>query len=754
MRTNNGHSSELSELMEALCDDRMSQTQADRLEELVLSSRESRQFYLEYIDLHGTLHWDTALSGGGDQGLPVADAAGETGKSQIATVQAGPPRGVDRATSDGGATVTSRGQIRWSAATALLLAASILVGLGLIVRQQFFPTHNGANVADNANLQSPGNLEGSVADSGNGSTPEKTVSHGPRVSKNDRSRAVVRRPLSPQRNNDRDGSSVIIAEQPVAAPVPPLVARVETDPPPAGRQSLTSPVEFIEQQVTAGWTLAGVEPSTRADDGEWIRRVFLDITGRIPSVDVVDRFLKDRRRQKRQILIDQLLDDPAYVVNWTTIWTNLLIGRADTSEDVSRPALGRFLRRSFAQNRPWSEIVFDLVSAEGDNEENGAANFLLSHLNNEAVPATAVTARLFLGTQMQCTQCHRHPSNDWTQNQFWELNSCFHQTEVVHGQTTDLLTGKPKRTTRLVSQPVGGPVFYRNRQNVMLAVLPKFSGVAIDPGADTNRRLQLARLIVAGDEPLVAFAMVNRMWQHFFGYGFTHPIDDMGPHNQATHPALLDRLAREFVASGYDLKQLIRWICNSRPYQLTSRFNASNTLDDPAAGEPPLFSRMYVKSMTVEQLYDSLLVATQVDKSQAARWDDIERRRRQWLQQFVVAFETEENDETTTFDGTLQQALMIMNGQLTQAAVNAEPGTQMHRVITGRGTEAEKIRTLFAAALSRYPTSRELVSYRKLLRQQVTAARGNKRPVRVAQAEGLQDLFWAFLNSSEFILVH
>jgi hypothetical protein len=156
--------------------------------------------------------------------------------------------------------------------------------------------------------------------------------------------------------------------------------------------------------------------------------------------------------------------------------------------------------------------------------------------------------------------------------------------------------------------------------------------------------------------------------------------------------------------------------------------------------------------MTVEQLYDSMLAATRLDESRGNRWDETEQQRRQeWLLQFVFTYDTEENDEATTFDGTLPQALMMMNGQLVQQALSAEGDTYLKRVVTSRDNETEKIRKLFLAALSRYPTPKELASFRKLLREQ-TAARGGNR--RQAQAEALQDLFWAFLNSSEFILVH
>jgi hypothetical protein len=441
--------------------------------------------------------------------------------------------------------------------------------------------------------------------------------------------------------------------------------------------------------------------------------------------------------------VDRLLDEPDFVRHFATVWTNLLVGRS-TEREVHREALHRFLRHSFAANRPWSEVVRELVAAEGTPQENGASGFLLAHLNNEAVPATAITARLFLCTQVQCTQCHSHPWNDADQSQFWELNSFFKQTETVRRHVRDRLTGETVPTEALVSRPVGGPTFFENRQGVMQAAFPKFAGVSVEPDADLNRREVLAKLMTTGEKPQVAFAMVNRTWAHFFGRGFTNPVDDMGPHNPPTHPALLDRLAEEFVSSGYDVKQLVRWICNSEAYQLVSE-SAAGAVDV----HPSEFSRMPVRAMTAEQVYDSLLVATRADLTAGGSWEDVIRQRQEWLQQFVVAFETEENDEQTHFSGTVPQALLLMNSELVDRALSVRNGTFFHEVLASGGSDVEKVQRLCLAALSREPLPRELAAARRLIRARVAQSPNRQ----AATAEALQDVFWAFLNSSEFVSV-
>jgi hypothetical protein len=229
----------------------------------------------------------------------------------------------------------------------------------------------------------------------------------------------------------------------------------------------------------------------------------------------------------------------------------------------------------------------------------------------------------------------------------------------------------------------------------------------------------------------------------------------MGPHNPPSHPDVLARLANEFVRSGYDQKQLIRWICQTEAYQLTSQYNDTNTVDDPAAGEVPLFSHMYVKPMTAEQLYDSLLIVSHGDASGRVRWEQTEQPRQEWLRQFVTSFETEENDEESTFNGTIPLSLLMMNGELVDRAVSAAPGSYLANILNEKGSEADKIAKLSLAALSRYPTPKEMAALKRLLRSGPAqrAPRDRQRHV-ASHHQGLEDVYWAFLNSSEFILNH
>ncbi|MGC1274200.1 MAG: DUF1549 and DUF1553 domain-containing protein [Planctomycetaceae bacterium] len=504
----------------------------------------------------------------------------------------------------------------------------------------------------------------------------------------------------------------------------------------------------IDELIRQAWKDNEVEPSAVASDEEWLRRVYLDLVGHVPPAEETEAFLEEppkndaERMAKRAAVVEKLLGDPAYVRHWTTIWTNLSIGQ-QTPDRTSRMGMTRFYREAFAKNRPWNEVVHDLLTAEGHFEENGAVNFLLAQMTmpDEQVQATAKATRLLLGIQVQCTQCHNHPFNDWKQEQFWSYNSFFRTVKREDHEKYDPKTGRMEDDySELVSVEMDGPVFFEKRSGLMQVAYPEYNGKKID-ATGAGRREALADAIAGSDDRQLAKAFANRTWGHFFGFGFTRPVDDMGPHNPASHPELLDFLASKFVENNYDMKKLMRWIVLSEAYQLTSATTADNAFDDPAAGETPLFSHMYLKRMTAEQLYDSLIVSTEAHKSGRSTWEEAEVQRQEWLQQFVIAFATDEGGEATTFNGTIPQALMMMNGELVQNATSAESGSFLNDVLTTEKTPTNAIHRLYLAALGRKPSRKESSAAQALIA-------GSPTPL-----AGYQDLFWALLNSNEFIFI-
>ena len=508
-------------------------------------------------------------------------------------------------------------------------------------------------------------------------------------------------------------------------------------------------VKFINERIRTGWEDNEVAPSAPADDAEWIRRIYLDLLGHVPPAEAVEDFISDKDPAKRSKLIDQLLDDPDYVQNMATLWSNLLIGR-NPPDRTSKTGMLKYLREAFARNRPWNQMVYELLTAEGHFEENGAVNFMLAQLmgnpRNEEyhVQLTAVATKLFLGMQVQCTQCHNHPFNDWKQNQFWEFNSFFRQVRRNDVDKYNPQTGRMDDDySELVWMDFEGPVYYETRQALMQVAYPRYFETDVDPGQGVERRVELAKQMCHEDPgQQLGQAFVNRTWGHFFGYGFTRPVDDLGPHNVPSHPELLERLADEFVKSGYDVKQLVRWICNSEAYNLASQFNSENRVDDPSAGEVPLFSHMYVKTMTMEQLYDSLIIATAADKAGAGGYDQAQQRRDRMMQDFIRIFGGNEDDEATLFSGSIPQALLMMNGDLVTEAVSAKPGSFLHTVFAnaGRASDTVIINKLYTSALGRKATAGEISRLKRYMTRD--------------KAVFYQDLYWALLNSNEFIVNH
>ncbi|WP_146679419.1 DUF1549 domain-containing protein [Pirellula sp. SH-Sr6A] len=528
-----------------------------------------------------------------------------------------------------------------------------------------------------------------------------------------------------------------------------------------GAVTLPPQVEKIDLAMQAGWADAGVKPSPVEDELKWCRRVYLDLIGRIPSFEELAEFAKDKAPSKKLNLVQKLLNDDRYTEeyanHWGTVWTNVLIGRNGGMEDrtlTDRSGMQKYLRDCFARNKPYNDMVYELVTATGSTKPgtegfNGATNFLAMKVNEEdGTQATAAVSRIFLGLQVQCTQCHNHPFNQWKQQKFWEFNAFFRQTRALRkfvAGTRDV------DHAELINQDFAGEggrpdqaeIYFQLRNGLTKVAYPVFiDGTEIGKSGfveQVNRREELGQLMM--QSPFLDKAIVNRMWSHFLGYGFTKPIDDLGPHSPTSFPELFEELSSDFRNTSYDLKQLMVWITMSQPYQLSSRMTSNNETDDPSQGETPKFSHFYTRQMSAEQLFQSLAVATQANRKGSL--EEQARRRDEWMKQFVVAFGTDEGDETTTFNGSIPQSLMMFNGELIREAISTDPGSWLGSIAQQKGSVAEKVQILFLTGLGRRPRSEELSIANQLL-----VARKND------MGGMLQDMWWAILNSNEFIFNH
>jgi hypothetical protein len=519
-------------------------------------------------------------------------------------------------------------------------------------------------------------------------------------------------------------------------------------------------VKTINEAIRAQWVEFGLKPSPVEEDGKWARRVYLDVIGRIPDFQELSDFLRDKDPQKRVKLVDRLLTDDRftedYASHWAMIWSNILIGRSggmDNNSFISREGMAKYLRDSFARNKPYNQMALELITATGTTKPgtegfNGAVNFLVDKVNTEeGTLATASTSRIFLGLQVQCTQCHNHPFNQWKQQKFWEFNAFFRQTRALRRfvpgtRDVDFAELVDEDFPGQGGRPEEAEIYYQERNGLTKVAYPVFiDGSPVGRSgyvSQVNRREELGKLMVASE--FLDKMIVNRMWAHFLGYGFTRPMDDLGPHNSPSDPELLEELGKQFRASSYDLRELIRWIVLSEPYQLSSRITEENKADDPAMGETPRFSHFYSRQMTAEQLYQSLLT---LGGQARGSLEQQQQERDRWLRQFVVAFGTDEGDEATTFNGTIPQALMMFNGDLVKRSTALDAGGWLKTLADAPTKPQDKVQVLFAVGLGRRARPEEV----NVAAQLLTVRKGN-------MGEMLQDMWWAVLNSNEFILVH
>jgi hypothetical protein len=477
-------------------------------------------------------------------------------------------------------------------------------------------------------------------------------------------------------------------------------------------------------------------PAPAADDAEFLRRVYLDLTGRIPAVHDVHGFLADRDANKRRKLIGELLASPRHSAHFATVWGNLLLSEVGASTDARyfRPGFEAWLRERWRARVGYDQLVRELltmpISTDSKSPEvvfrqpdqpNPLAFYAVKSARPENLAAT--TTRLFLGIQLECAQCHDHPFAKWTRQQFWNQAAFFAGIQRQGNGLFAPLTETPGRREVTPSEgktPVRA-LFLDGREPLWKA--------------DVSPRAALAEWLTAPDNPHFARAAVNRLWGHFFGTGLVDPVDDFHDEHPPSHPELLDELARSFVAARFDVAYLIEALCLSQAYQRTSaRTHASQ--DDPRR-----FARMAVKGLSAEQLFDSLALATGYrDRSDRGPFaDDRSSPRSRFLVQFAPQGRPAEPETS------ILQALTLMNGRFVTAATTLESGTTLTALMGIPGmSNAERIEALYLATLSRKPRPEEL---ERLLRYVGKAAQA-------PEPERLGDIFWMLLNSAEFRLNH
>jgi hypothetical protein len=497
------------------------------------------------------------------------------------------------------------------------------------------------------------------------------------------------------------------------------------------------PFEFpntnvIDVKAAARWRELGLAPSPLCTDAEFLRRAMLDVIGTTPAPDEVEDFLADQSPEKRFKLIDRLLDRPEYVDFWTLKWGDLLRVNSDKLGAQGMLAFNLWLREAFRANMPVSRMVDELVTAQGSIFSNGPANFFRIASSPDDLAET--TAQVFMGVRLQCAKCHHHPFESYGQDDYYALAAYFARVRTKRSDEFGLFGGE-----QVVFVAKAGEV-YQPRTGKKMVPRPLGASAVDDP---VDRRRALAKWLTAENRHWLAKNVVNRYWGYLMGKGLVNPIDDLRETNPPSNPELLDALAGAFIASGYDLKALLRLILTSRVYQLSAIATAENRLDTM------FFAHYPIKRLTAEQLLDAIDAATGTvekfpklpagtraisvpDTTYASFFLDTFGRPLR-----AIACECERSS-----DPNLSQALNLMNGELLNRKLFQADSRLTRMLKDPKLTEDALARQLYLLTFNRPPNAQETAAAKTVF------AEAPSRQV------GAQDLFWALLNSKEFLFNH
>lgn len=544
----------------------------------------------------------------------------------------------------------------------------------------------------------------------------------------------------------------------------------------------------LDAVLSQAWSAAKIQPAPPADDATILRRAWLDLAGAVPPIDAVRPFLADREPAKRARLIDSLLASDDFADQWGRVLTAWATDRRDRLEDrYDGRLLQDYLRTALAANRPYSTIVFELLTGEGGKDRSGPANFLLRY-DGDPVKLAGAVGRQFLGISVQCAQCHHHPFAQWTEDDFWGLAACFGRVHVLEGNANgQTLTAIYETRRGELEQPdlAAEPDEEGNRPTKIIP--PRLPGAGEPlPG---DRRTALAEWVTAADNPYFARHTVNRAWLQLFGQRLAKSLDNLDALDKSEVRAqILELLAGDFTASGGDLKRLVRVIALSRAYQLASGSGAGAEPETAAARRARLeaFALFPVRPLSVDQLYRSMVRGTghlghddeesvepepqpqgpamvaqlnggaekrlgrlpgsampavgvgEMMKPSKAGAGTSAASQRESVADMPVEFTDWAVDLLGEQGLTIQRTLTLLNGEYVHQA--AQSAARLAVAMRGRQRSAQ-IEWLFLATLSREPSAAEM-------QQMLAVQRAGKGP------RGMEDIAWALLNSAEFNTNH
>lgn len=503
--------------------------------------------------------------------------------------------------------------------------------------------------------------------------------------------------------------------------------------PPSSEIPGWTPRNFIDELVAKKWQQLGLKPSPDCDDATFIRRLTIDLCGRLPTAEEVRSFLADASVDKRQTLIDRLLDSPDYPAYFATRWGSILRNSNLAGSDRAAYAFHNWLRDMLAQNRPYDELVRGVVAASGEWQDAPAINWYWQSRDDQLHTVTADTAQLFLGLRLQCARCHHHPYERWSQEDYFGLAGFF---------------------TRVGRKSFGEPPPYFAAAQVTTGERNPLTGKTPEPKyldgdyakftADEDPRHGLVDWMVQPDNPFFARTLVNRYWGHFFGRGIVHEVDDMRESNPPSNPELLDALARDFAEHHFDMKHLIRTIVSSRAYQLSSEPTDDNRHDRQN------FARYYARRLVAEVMADAVDQATGTKTrygNMSADGRAIDLPHENFGSYFLDTFDRPRRVTSCECErssgATLAQVLLLANSDEIENKL-ADGQGRIAKLVQAKAATDDAIDEIYLATIARYPTDEQ----RRVTRAYVDGVAADQRQ------SALEDVMWSLLNAKEFSFNH